>query len=92
MAIQESFTDQAEAVTTPGVMANTTSDVIITGDFSGNVHAQLRPVGSVSDDDWLTFISKTGRFSDVALTPDGTTQYRFKVTNIVGTVNVYMGE
>ena len=88
MPISEEHTDVARAESLVATPDGTMMDAIVGGSFSGNVHLQMQRAGSSL---WHTVISKQSGFSDVVASPDNTVSYRYVVTNIKGTVEIYLG-
>ena len=88
MPISESYTDVERAESAVATPDGAMMDAIVGGSFSGNVHLQMQRAGSSL---WHTVITKQSGFSDVVASPDDTVSYRYVVTNIQGTVELYLG-
>ena len=87
MAISLTYTDES-AVSDIFNAIDSRSEIKIDGTFTGTVRLQhSRPGAGV----WDNLKAVNRPFSGVFESPDSTIDYRISVTNIVGTVNIYVG-
>lgn len=93
--IEETYTDET-ATSTPTAPASATSELMVTGDWtSGTVSLQAR--NPQENTEYVTIrvvhakSSGTKKENPIVLTPDVAVLYRAVASEIVGTVNIYMG-
>lgn len=84
--ISESFTENGVSLSVyPGEVM---SDVIIDGEWEGRVFLECLAPGS---SEWVRLWETSTDAAVIASSPDSGISYRFKVTLISGSVNVYFG-